>query len=200
MNRLHLYFVFLALALVAAHAEESNAPSGVTSNALPVTITIDGTIYENVRWESVTPSTVTIFHKTGVATIPLKALPPELQKRFGYAPQKDAEWQSQQLKQRQAWQQKAEFEKLKNTPLTFPFKVGMIGTSPEGISVVQVIDANNMRAHIYTKVYRQEFVAAPSGLPPVRDMMRVPTQGITRWRKKLKPMRFGYVAFQRLAW
>jgi hypothetical protein len=77
-------------------AEETNAPAAaaVTSNALPASITIDGTTYEDVRWERVTPTTVTIFHKTGVATIPLEKLPPALQKRFGYDQQKAADYRA----------------------------------------------------------------------------------------------------------
>ena len=45
-----------------------------------------------MRWGRVTPATVTIFHKTGVATIPLGKLPPDLQKQLGYDSQKAAEW------------------------------------------------------------------------------------------------------------
>ncbi len=96
MNRLRVCTVFFAFTVaIAARADETNtpappfinaAPSGVTGNALPASIVIDGTTYEEVRWERVTPTTVTIFHKTGVATIPLEKLPPELQRRFGYDP------------------------------------------------------------------------------------------------------------------
>jgi hypothetical protein len=49
-------------------------------------LTIDGFTYENPRFERVTATTVTIFHSTGIATIPLAKLPPELQKQFGYDP------------------------------------------------------------------------------------------------------------------
>ena len=52
------------------------------------TLTVDGVIYSNVTWGAVTPATVTVFHETGVGTIPLEKLPPELQKRFGYDPDK----------------------------------------------------------------------------------------------------------------
>jgi hypothetical protein len=111
MNRLHVCILFSVFAVITARAEEtttpaiasaaSNAvPSGVTSNLLPSTITIDGTTYEEARWERVTPTTVTIFHKTGVATIPLWKLPPDLQKEFGYDPQKAAAWSEAQEKQR----------------------------------------------------------------------------------------------------
>ncbi len=61
---------------------------------LPTNITVNGDTYEDVRWRQVTPTTVTIFHKTGVATIPLASLPPTLQQRFGYDPQKAAEFQA----------------------------------------------------------------------------------------------------------
>ena len=35
------------------------------------TITIDGVTYENYHWGTITPTAVSIIHKTGVATIPL---------------------------------------------------------------------------------------------------------------------------------
>jgi hypothetical protein len=103
MNRLRGFILFSVLAVITAHAEETNvpatasvtsnaAPSGAMSNALPDTITIDGTTYEEVRWQRVTPATVTIFHKTGVAAIPLWKLPPDLQERFGYDANKASQW------------------------------------------------------------------------------------------------------------
>jgi hypothetical protein len=97
--------MLLPLLASVALAEETNKPApaavasnaastSATSNALPATITIDGTTYEDVRWERVTRATVTIFHKTGVASIPLEKLPSELQQRFGYDPQKAAEYRA----------------------------------------------------------------------------------------------------------
>lgn len=62
------------------------------TNTLPSTITVDGITYSNVTWRTVTSATVSIFHETGVASIPLEKLPPELQKRFGYDPQKAADY------------------------------------------------------------------------------------------------------------
>lgn len=61
------------------------------TNDLPNTLTVDGVRYEQVRWGSATPRAVTIFHKSGVASIPLEKLPPELQQHFGYDPKKEAE-------------------------------------------------------------------------------------------------------------
>ncbi|MGD1020473.1 MAG: hypothetical protein ABSA12_14265 [Verrucomicrobiia bacterium] len=78
-----LLFMF---ALAASFAGETNTLRG--------TITVDGLTYSNVTWHTVTPATVTIFHQTGVAAIPLEKLPPELQKQFGYDPQKAADYRS----------------------------------------------------------------------------------------------------------
>jgi hypothetical protein len=80
-----LLFVF---AVAASFAEETNT--------LPSTITVDGIIYSNVTWGTVTSATVTIFHETGVASIPLEKLPSEFQQRFGYDPQKAAAYRAQE--------------------------------------------------------------------------------------------------------
>ena len=69
----------------------------------------------DVRWERVTPTTVTIFHKTGVATIPLEKLPSELQRRFGYDPNKIAERKAEALRQQQMRdaQRQAEYDRVR---------------------------------------------------------------------------------------
>jgi hypothetical protein len=53
-------------------------------------LTVGGITYSNVTFGAVTPSWVSIRHSTGAASIPLGELPPELQKKFGYDPQKGA--------------------------------------------------------------------------------------------------------------
>lgn len=60
------------------------------TNDLPNTITVDGVTYEEVRWGAATSSSVTIFHKTGIARIPLERLPVDLQRHFSYDPEKAA--------------------------------------------------------------------------------------------------------------
>jgi hypothetical protein len=52
------------------------------------TLTVSGVIYTNAVFGAVTPYAVTIKHSTGVAELPLSELPDDLQKRFGYDPQK----------------------------------------------------------------------------------------------------------------
>lgn len=128
MNCLRVCLLLFAVTVVVAvRAEETNtpstasatsnaAPSGVTSNAAPSSIKIDGTTYEEVRWGRVTLSTVTIFHKTGVATIPLEKLPPDLQKQFGYDPQKVAAFQNEQQAKLAAFQKE---QQAKNDRLRF---------------------------------------------------------------------------------
>ncbi len=86
MNVLRAVVLLFMLALAASFAGETNT--------LPSTITVGGTTYSNVTWRTVTPATVSIFHQTGVASIPLEKLPPELQKRFGYDPQKAADYRA----------------------------------------------------------------------------------------------------------
>jgi hypothetical protein len=86
MTAIRVWILFCAFAAAASFAQETNP--------LPTTITVDGVTYSNVSWRTVTPATVSIFHQTGVASIPLKELPPDLQQRFNYDPQKAADYNS----------------------------------------------------------------------------------------------------------
>ncbi len=86
MNVLRVTVLLFVFAVAASFAEETNT--------LPTTITVDGVTYSNVTWRTVTPTTVSILHKTGVASIPLEKLPPELQQKFGYDPQKAAAYRT----------------------------------------------------------------------------------------------------------
>ena len=90
MNTLRVSVVLFALAIAASFAEETNT--------LPTIIQVGGLTYSNVTWGAVTPSTVTIFHKTGIASIPLEKLPAELQKRFGYDANKASQWRDAEQK------------------------------------------------------------------------------------------------------
>jgi len=65
------------LGIQAAATAESN-----------LTLTAEGLTFSNVTFGTVTPATVTIFHSTGIALLPLAKLAPKLQKQFGYDPVK----------------------------------------------------------------------------------------------------------------
>jgi hypothetical protein len=88
MNGFRLAALLFVFAVAVSFAEDTNT--------LPATITVDGITYSNVTWRTVTPATVTIFHETGVASLPLDKLPPELQQRFGYDPQKAAGYRARE--------------------------------------------------------------------------------------------------------
>ena len=79
--------------------------SAELSEQLPATLVVDGVTYSNVIWRTATPSTVTIFHQTGVARISLQSLSPELQKHFGYDPAKAAAYDAAQKTAETARQQ-----------------------------------------------------------------------------------------------
>jgi hypothetical protein len=83
-------FLLCFLAMQSAFANDTN-----------LTLTVDGVTYSNVTWHTVTPATVSIFHQTGVATIPLEKLPPQLQRQFGYDPQKAADYRAAEAVQLQ---------------------------------------------------------------------------------------------------
>ena len=138
MRILRFSFLLCNCAAVAAMGQDAGtpAPAAVSSNAVPEsgastvasnTVTIDGTTYYDVRWGRLTPSTVTLYHSTGIATMPLATLPPDLQKKFGYDPQKAAAWEASVQKAaavRQAAEQqaaaKAEADKQKAVPAANP--------------------------------------------------------------------------------
>jgi hypothetical protein len=88
MKAVRIAVLLLVFAVVASFAEDTNT--------LPTTITVDGVTYSNVTWRTVTPAMVTIFHETGVASLSLDKLPPELQRRFGYDPQKAAAYRARE--------------------------------------------------------------------------------------------------------
>jgi hypothetical protein len=80
--------VFLIVSLASlAFVDETN-----------LTLTIDGTLYTNVTWGTVTPATITMFHKSGVSVVPIEKLPDEWQKHFCYDPQKAAAYRAEVAK------------------------------------------------------------------------------------------------------
>ena len=107
----------------------------IATNSPALNLTIDNVQYENVRWGRVTPATVTIFLRTGVAAIPLWKLPPDLQKKFGYDPQRATEWvklERAQQQQAAAWQE-AQRRKAAGEPAIAPAEVPRSGL-PSGVS------------------------------------------------------------------
>lgn len=84
-------------------ATSTNQTVSVPTN---LTVTVDGVKYEGVRFELASPTTVKIWHSTGIAVVPTAKLPPEIQQQLGYDPQKAAEWQASQIEFQAAQQRK----------------------------------------------------------------------------------------------
>ncbi|MGA2052345.1 MAG: C1 family peptidase [Opitutales bacterium] len=49
-------------------------------------LTVNGKVYQDVRVNEITPTSIVIFYRGGIASIALADLPPDLQQRFGYNP------------------------------------------------------------------------------------------------------------------
>ena len=110
MNRWTIGLLSLFLTAFISRAADSNTSAFVDATAhtnaiAPSSFTIDGFTYENVRWGRITPSTATIFHKTGVATVPLEKLPRDLQEKLGYDPIKAKQYRRAEAEARAAWLQ-----------------------------------------------------------------------------------------------
>jgi hypothetical protein len=148
MNAFRVAVLLFVSTIAASFAEETNT--------LPTTITVDGVTYSNVTWRTVTPSTVTIFHKSGIATIPLEKLPPELKKQFGYDPQKVADLTRQQAQKvaemQKAAQQATLRKRLREKQFREPLKIGDTGVIG-GFTVAQVLDKDVMLVtfHLYSQ-------------------------------------------------
>ncbi len=89
----HLLSLIVVCGCVLANASETDA--------LPTTLSVDGTTYQDVRWGNVTPASVTIYHSTGVASIPLEKLSPQIQKQLGYDSAKAIEHRKQEAAARE---------------------------------------------------------------------------------------------------
>lgn len=101
-------------------------------------LTVDGVTYSNVTVGTVTPTKVGIIYSGGIASLPLEKLSPELQKRFGYDPQK-AEQHRQTEAQRQAAWQKAEQERMAQQAIEQAKAEKCTGSLEFVATVVQVI-------------------------------------------------------------
>ena len=77
----------LALAELKGHND-------IVKLLLPTVLTVDGVIYSNVTFGTLTLTTVQITYKTGVTGIPLEKLAPDLQKALGYDPEKAAAYRA----------------------------------------------------------------------------------------------------------
>jgi len=116
-----------------------------------LTLTVDGVTYSNVTFGTATPAWVSVRHATGATTISLAKLPPDLQKQFGYDPQKAADWQiaaqKAAVERVNTERRKALLKKYTSQDLPDTLEVGVIGKIGLGLRVVQVLDPDRMLLH-----------------------------------------------------
>jgi hypothetical protein len=62
-------------------------------------VTKNGDRFEDARITTVTPATLTIFHRSGIATVPLWELPLEIQQRYHYSEVDARAWLAAQAEQ-----------------------------------------------------------------------------------------------------
>lgn len=98
--RLACFFILCCIAVRSALPDDANS-----------TLTVDGVTYSNVTFGAATPSSVSVRHSTGVASVLLEKLPPELQKRFDYDPQKAAAYRQEETKRLESFRQQQELSR-----------------------------------------------------------------------------------------
>lgn len=76
-------------------------------------LTVDGVTYSNVTFGTVTPARVGIIYTGGITSLPLEKLSPELQKRFGYDPQKAEQFRQAEAQQRAIQDQRLAAERAR---------------------------------------------------------------------------------------
>jgi hypothetical protein len=93
LNQILVSVLTFGVAVMVAKADSTN-----------LTLTVNGITYSNVTFGTAMPSKVSIRHSSGIASIPLEQLPRELQKRFGFDPQKAEHYRKAEAQNQAAWQ------------------------------------------------------------------------------------------------
>ncbi len=95
--------------------------------------TRDGKLYKNATITTVTPAYVSITHSEGVVRVMLENLPEELQKKYGYDPEKAAQHLSAEARvQQQAYEQSQAAASLADFDKRALYVEGSVSQVPEG--------------------------------------------------------------------
>jgi len=103
--------------------------------------------YDNYRFVPYTPVEVKIFHRTGVAVIPIASLSTELQKQLGYDSDKAKEFLAQRQEKEELQRKEQARQKLADQQLADPIGVGSAGVL-YSMHVVQITAPDEMLAEI----------------------------------------------------
>jgi hypothetical protein len=86
---LALFLALLGTFSVVVRAQNQAAPPPADPNYIPE-LRVGSKVYENVHVREVTPTSIVILYRGGLGSVALADLPPDLQQRFGYDPDKAA--------------------------------------------------------------------------------------------------------------
>ena len=95
------HFAYISVALLLC-SNLSAGDSKVKKYTLP-----NGKVLINPYVISKTPYALEVGHKNGVLKVPLKDLPLELKKKFGYSPEKEKKYLAKKVKAEKEWKAKA---------------------------------------------------------------------------------------------
>jgi hypothetical protein len=130
--------VFAAPLAVAVETNSTDASStnGTASLSTNLIVTIDGVTYDHVRFEVASPTTVKIWHSTGIAVVPMANLPQQFQKQLGYDPEKAAEWQLAQQKKRAEQEFAKQEAEIQKHTYSVKFLAASFDSIPNGTIIV----------------------------------------------------------------
>ena len=130
--RLAGFLILCCLTMQSAFADVTN-----------LMLTVDGITYSNVTFGTLTPGSVSVRHNTGVASIPLAKLPPDLQKQFGYDPAAAEQWFKAKRAYKESERRQALLKHYANQKLPDTLTLGAIGV-PNEVQVLQVLGPEEM--------------------------------------------------------
>lgn len=156
-----------------------------------------GKTYTNVTITAVTPSGIKVIHDAGAGVIPLSALPPEMQQKYGYDPAAAAQHAAAQKEQQQlaAASQKAQLDSMEKaqrassdeaTAPRIPVELRVLESDAGGslCSWTQLTMSEDKRVYSVGRVIsgkppkvKREYMHEKlyvTGLPPVADGQEVP--------------------------
>jgi hypothetical protein len=95
----------------------------------------DGKVLINPYVISHTPYALEVGHKNGVLKVPLKSLPLDIQKKYGYSPKKAEEFIAKKEKNEAAWKKKEAAKAKKKAIQSEKFRKMRLGATIESLTV-----------------------------------------------------------------
>ena len=104
--------------------------------------------YDNYRIVPCNPAEVKIFHRTGIAVIPIAELPAELQKQLGYDKDKATEFLTKRREDEQLRREEQARQRRAEQDFAYPIGVGSTGVLKKPVHLIQIAGPDEMLAEI----------------------------------------------------